>query len=270
MDNIIDYREQKSKVALSIAYEFGDCPNVVEKVSADEDDIWHNVIIRKNHKLQKNKLFDYYRILNQNNERIAWGSMAVMTEKFNRLTSDNFFKYGDIVGVVRRWGLYEHYCVYKNDDCVIEYAGDEGHFGKNVNVRRSSFEQFLRKDASNYFALLFDGTGRSPKKVFVNPVKVNENELIHRIELNDYITLYSPAETVKRAEERLGEKKYNLVWNNCECFALWCKTGENKSYQVNRVISGLIEIGPVGLTFANAFKGGTVKPLMIQLVKEVL
>ncbi len=42
-----------------------------------------------------------------------------------------------------------------------------------------------------------------------------------------------PDVVVKRAEERLGEAAYNLVFNNCEQFATWCKTGIHKSEQVN-------------------------------------
>lgn len=36
---------------------------------------------------------------------------------------------------------------------------------------------------------------------------------------------YKRSEIVKRAKSRLGESKYNLVWNNCENFATWCRCG---------------------------------------------
>jgi hypothetical protein len=49
------------------------------------------------------------------------------------------------------------------------------------------------------------------------------------------IKIYSDEETVKRAFSRLGEKKYDLVNNNCEHFAMWCKTGVSVSYQVKKV-----------------------------------
>ena len=48
--------------------------------------------------------------------------------------------------------------------------------------------------------------------------------------------LYSPEETVQRACSRLGEKKYRLPTNNCEHFAIWCKTGIRESHQVNRLL----------------------------------
>ena len=38
--------------------------------------------------------------------------------------------------------------------------------------------------------------------------------------------------TLRRAMGRLGEQRYNLVFNNCEHFASWCKTGRHRSSQV--------------------------------------
>jgi hypothetical protein len=32
---------------------------------------------------------------------------------------------------------------------------------------------------------------------------------------------------------RLGEQRYNLIFNNCEHFAIWCKTGRHRSAQVD-------------------------------------
>lgn len=46
--------------------------------------------------------------------------------------------------------------------------------------------------------------------------------------------MYSPKETVERARSRLGEENYSLLSNNCEHFAIWCKTGVSRSYQVRR------------------------------------
>jgi hypothetical protein len=38
--------------------------------------------------------------------------------------------------------------------------------------------------------------------------------------------------TLRRAMGRLGEERYNLLFNNCEHFAHWCKTGRHRSAQV--------------------------------------
>jgi hypothetical protein len=42
----------------------------------------------------------------------------------------------------------------------------------------------------------------------------------------------APGVTVRRAMGRLGEQNYNLLFNNCEHFAHWCKTGRHRSSQV--------------------------------------
>ncbi|MFL2515443.1 MAG: lecithin retinol acyltransferase family protein [Parasynechococcus sp.] len=42
--------------------------------------------------------------------------------------------------------------------------------------------------------------------------------------------------TLRRAMGRLGEQNYNLLFNNCEHFATWCKTGRHRSGQVDSVI----------------------------------
>lgn len=41
---------------------------------------------------------------------------------------------------------------------------------------------------------------------------------------------------LSRAESRLGEDKYNILFNNCEHFATWCKTGISDSKQVRDFI----------------------------------
>ena len=42
----------------------------------------------------------------------------------------------------------------------------------------------------------------------------------------------SAEDVVKRARSRLGENEYHLFYNNCEHFAMWCKTGISSSEQV--------------------------------------
>ena len=42
--------------------------------------------------------------------------------------------------------------------------------------------------------------------------------------------------TLRRAMGRLGEADYNLLFNNCEHFANWCKTGRHRSGQVDSVL----------------------------------
>nr|VFK42440.1 MAG: Lecithin retinol acyltransferase [Candidatus Kentron sp. TC] len=60
------------------------------------------------------------------------------------------------------------------------------------------------------------------------------------IKVMDKPAAYSPDEILARAEHRLGEQDYSLVWDNCEHFVNWCRTGEGKSRQVESVGERLI------------------------------
>ena len=42
--------------------------------------------------------------------------------------------------------------------------------------------------------------------------------------------------TLRRAMGRIGEQNYNLLFNNCEHFAIWCKTGRHRSNQVESML----------------------------------
>jgi Lecithin retinol acyltransferase/PspA/IM30 family len=50
---------------------------------------------------------------------------------------------------------------------------------------------------------------------------------------------FVPDVVVSRAESRLGEENYNLLFNNCEHFATWCKTGISDSKQIRDFIPAI-------------------------------
>ncbi|MGK7873204.1 MAG: lecithin retinol acyltransferase family protein [Xenococcaceae cyanobacterium] len=53
---------------------------------------------------------------------------------------------------------------------------------------------------------------------------------------------FIPNVVIHRAESRLGERKYNLLFNNCEHFANWCKTGICDSKQVRNFIPAISKL----------------------------
>jgi hypothetical protein len=55
---------------------------------------------------------------------------------------------------------------------------------------------------------------------------------------------------IQRAESRLNEDKYDLIFNNCEHFATWCKTGKHESEQVNRVAATTVSAVGIGASVA--------------------
>lgn len=59
-----------------------------------------------------------------------------------------------------------------------------------------------------------------------------------------YPTHFIPDVVVQRAVSRLGEHKYNLLFNNCEHFATWCSTGVNHSQQVKAFVPWIAGLDP--------------------------
>ena len=95
-----------------------------------------------------------------------------------------------------------------------------------------------------------------------------EGERILRSSLDDFTSGESPrvidhAEadpiglTLRRAMSRIGEQRYNLLFNNCEHFAVWCKTGQHRSGQVERALgSGAIGALALGQMLPAALLAG--------------
>ena len=55
----------------------------------------------------------------------------------------------------------------------------------------------------------------------------------HPLQVISHIDASPVGVTLRRAMGRLGEQNYNLLFNNCEHFATWCKTGRHRSEQVD-------------------------------------
>ncbi|MGD1922270.1 MAG: lecithin retinol acyltransferase family protein [Pleurocapsa sp.] len=118
---------------------------------------------------------------------------------------------GDRIYVYRNlWqfdGLYKHHGIDCGDGTVIHYRKP------SETIERTSLETFARG----------------------NPVYVAK--------YNDVFG-YIPDAVVERAESRLGEHKYNLLFNNCEHFANWCKTGVSESQQVKDFVPLIHNLDP--------------------------
>jgi hypothetical protein len=104
---------------------------------------------------------------------------------------------GDQIYVYREFfnldGMYEHHGIDCGDGSVIHYRKP------SETIERTSVATFCRN----------------------NPVYVRE-----------YPVRYIADTTIQRAESRLGERNYNLLFNNCEHFATWCVTGVSDSRQI--------------------------------------
>jgi hypothetical protein len=115
---------------------------------------------------------------------------------------------GDVIFTQRL--LYKHFGICSGRNRIIHYARKENPVRLKITIEETSLGEFSRGD---------------PMHVVYFPKKAGH--------------LYSPRETVRRAKSLIGRTDYNLVSNNCEHFAWWCKTGEHESSQVKDVCERL-------------------------------
>ncbi len=110
---------------------------------------------------------------------------------------------GDQIYVYREWlnvqGVYEHHGIDCGDETVIHYRKP------SETIERTSLGTFT---------------------------KGNEIYVVQYPKGFSFI----PELVIQRATSRLGEQKYNLLFNNCEHFATWCKTGISYSKQIKEFI----------------------------------
>lgn len=111
---------------------------------------------------------------------------------------------GDHLKVRRLGGIYTHHGIYVGGGQVIHYTGEPLR-RREAEIKRASLEEFAK-----------GGT------VVQVPRPPNA---------------FRSSTIVVRAESKLGEQKYRLLYNNCEHFATWCQTGQRRSEQADRVLS---------------------------------
>lgn len=219
--------------------------NIPLKV-ADKRNFWENNRYEKGLKLQINSITGHARILNCNGVRVAWGSVEEMNKVLDRLVKPwAGCKKGDILAVQRLGGVYSHYAVYIGYGKVIHFAQEEKSDGPGpCSIHKAKFSEFLKTE-TRYEIIHFPEDGSDPIHECVNlssdgkPISYEVVDLLPSVKaalrnIKGY-HLYTPVETVERAKSRIGETKYNLAFNNCEHFALWCKTGLKESSQVDNI-----------------------------------
>ena len=161
-----------------------------------------------------------------------------------RVVRDDEINFGDVVGVHRMRGLYDHYGIYTGNGGMIHYADPSGDFGTDIVVHRTTLEKF-KEDSEYLFVIDFDKFIKKNKvNIFdiITPLGINVSKLLIALLGSSNYRIYSPEETVKRAESRLGERNYSIAMNNCEHFAVWCKTGVSESTQVENFLAKIRDI----------------------------
>lgn len=144
---------------------------------------------------------------------------------------------GDQIYTIREFlkmdGVYEHHGIDCGDGTVIHY-------------RKST--ETIERTSKEYFT--------DSRKVYVKRYPVR----------------YIPDTVVKRAESKLGERKYNIIFNNCEHFATWCITGISDSQQVHNFIPLLrnINVNQLSESIKEAILGAKTELDNHELIDQAL
>ncbi len=149
---------------------------------------------------------------------------------------------GDVIGVSRT--LYDHYGIYVDDETIIHFTSTESDISFNNKIQETTFKKFL-KGESRFVILDFPQNYGKPQTITgilpgVGCACSLFSNFSNKFKEVNY-KCYTPEETILRAKSKLGEKNYSLVFNNCEHFVVWCKTGISESHQVNTVINTFVD-----------------------------
>ena len=129
---------------------------------------------------------------------------------------------GDHIAFHQFSGSYWHHA-------IVEYVFPESDEIQTIEYTNSA-EGFLRDNSS------FPKTLRKAQVVEV-PYRFSEITAVYKM-LHEYFNRHA---TLLRAWESVDESDYNLFFNNCEHFAMWCVTGISSSDQVNKAAEMLGE-----------------------------
>lgn len=130
-------------------------------------------------------------------------------------------------GIVGFW----HHGILCPDGYVIHFTDPQDEFNKGrAVILRSKLSEFIGPNSNDVYDVHYE-----PEEI-----------------------KFSQEEIVQRAQSRMHQSGYNLLFNNCESFAQWCITGSEKSAQIDNYIRGVSrgvkQLGvagiPVGLLFS--------------------
>ncbi len=124
---------------------------------------------------------------------------------------------GDHIKVRRAGGLYSHHGIDMGDGTVIHFSGEPTRL-RDAQVCRVAMADFLQGEEARV-------------------VRHGDRER-------------AAEEVVRAAEELVGSRDYNVVFNNCEHFATYCKTGIRQSRQVRKAAKAAATVLVVGVGVA--------------------
>ena len=147
------------------------------------------------------------------------------------------------------WVVYEHHA-------IVEYIDEEKgtiHVIEYINTA----EEFLKDNCCK------------PKNKGKAEVRKSKYTLgSEKLFLIKHKKCFDADTVVLNALSKLGERKYNLITNNCEHLALWCKTGISSSEQVNNLADNFKK--GISKQVCDVTKNVVTQPVAKQWGQEVL
>ncbi len=143
---------------------------------------------------------------------------------------------GDHIQVKRKAFIsYYHHGIDIGNERVIHFSGGKRN-KKNAKVVEASISDFLqggKKEVVEYGRFL----DQLEDYKFQSKSSGKENLLLPSFLDSDSLEeikqrIENPERTVSVAKKHLGKSSYSLVSNNCEHFAIYCKTGLHMSLQI--------------------------------------
>ena len=107
-------------------------------------------------------------------------------------------------------------------------------------------------DIGNGKVIHYTGEPGSKSNAAISETTKKEFSSGLKVQVVKYGKCLPVSRTLELAKSRVGEKKYNLVFNNCEHFAIFCKTEKHESEQVNDAVSGVGAVVGTGAAVAGS------------------
>jgi len=133
--------------------------------------------------------------------------------------------------VPRLGGLFVHHGIDCGDGTVIHFTGQT--WATPRSVQRTTMQEFSRgaavevRDYREFFERL-EQLENLPRRIRIQW----QRELMRLEGTAGESEAFVPDAVVERAESQLGRLDFDVMLNNCEHFATWCKTGISDSEQV--------------------------------------
>jgi hypothetical protein len=145
---------------------------------------------------------------------------------------------GDHVYVSRYGGIYSHHGIDCGDGQIIHFGAPNWRARRNISqVSLADFargDDILVRDYSRFFQAMEDKVG-----IMHDPLKtagVELNKFLDSVRGHSVVDIdHSSDAVIERAKNRIGEKNFHVLFNNCEHFASWCVTGISNSEQITRI-----------------------------------